>query len=270
LDVVSFEQRALVALRRVFAGYLGAIDANWHAGDADALHDLRVAIRRTRALLANAKGVIDEPTRTRFADGFGTLARATTAARDLDVLVADWPQIAALVPDSDAGDVAGIHEALCRRQAAARAEVAATLASDASAALITEWRVWLTASPDFAARHAEQRITKVVRRRAHKSRRRLTRLARLDTPDARHAWRKEAKRLRYLAEAFPQSFRRKLAPALAKAQDAVGRERDRYVQAGIIEALGGSALADALRRQPAASDPRRKVARSLKRWIRAA
>jgi CHAD domain-containing protein len=268
--MVSPDARALVAMRRVFAGHLAAIDANWQADDADTLHDLRVALRRTRALLGDAKGVIPEPERTRFADGFRQLARATTPARDLDVLVADWPQLLALVPGADSGDFAPLHDALCARRDAARAAVGSALASDATRALMDDWRAWLAAEPDFAAPRAKQRIRKVIRRRAGKSHQRLTRLARLDTPEARHAWRKRAKRLRYLAEAFPKSFRPKLVRALTDAQDALGRERDRFVQAGVLGELGATALADALRRQPSAPDRRAKVARLLKRWIRAA
>jgi len=249
--------KSLEAYRRAFAPYLDAIDANWAARDADGLHDLRVALRRTRSLLKNAKGVVTEPERARFADGFQDLARATTTARDLDVLLEDWPQLAT-------------HDAICARRDAAHAHVASTLAADTTRDLMAAWRTWLATPPDFCAPRSRQRIAKVVRRRARKSRKRLERLAAVDTAEARHAWRKEAKRLRYLAEAFPKSFRPKLVRKLVEAQDALGRERDRMVQAAILEEIGETALADGLRRQPATPDPRRKLSRSLKRWIRAA
>jgi CHAD domain-containing protein len=282
LIVVFSDDRALVQVRLAFAGYLETIDANLHAANAEALHDLRVAIRRTRALLANAKGVVRERDRVRFALGFGGLGRATTLARDLDVAIADWPRTCALVDEATAADLGPIYDALCQRRDAARAAVTATLESSATRQLVDDWHAWLAAPPDFRAGRARKSAKKTNRRRAHKVRRRLLHLAASNTPEARHAWRKGAKRLRYLAEGFPAVARPKLVRRLTQAQDELGRGRDRLMQAGIVEAIASepevpehtkhaaAVLADALRRAAAVRDKRREVSRSLKRWIRAA
>ena len=59
--------------------------------DAEFLHELRVAVRRTRSVLGEAKGVLPEDVRTRFGAELKSLARASPPiARDLDVYVLGW------------------------------------------------------------------------------------------------------------------------------------------------------------------------------------
>lgn len=256
------KSRALLQYRAAFARYLEAIDENWRAtidgSDAEALHDLRVGVRRTRSLLADANGVVARPGRERFRALFRELAKATTSARDLDVAVADWPHIAPLIEDPmDALEV--VHVELCRRQRDEHAALAATLQSADVQTGLDEWRSWLAAPPSFDAKRSRDPIKQVVKRRRQKSRKQLARLAKVDTAEGRHEWRKAAKRLRYLVEAFAHKRDRKLVARLIEAQDALGRQRDRLVQARIIESFdtdAARALAHALRELRPPPDPR--------------
>ncbi|MDH3639901.1 MAG: CHAD domain-containing protein, partial [Gammaproteobacteria bacterium] len=65
-------------MRRNQAGTMAATDPEF-------LHDFRVAIRRTRSLLAQAKGVFEAQALAPFRAEFGWLAEQTGEKRDLDV-----------------------------------------------------------------------------------------------------------------------------------------------------------------------------------------
>src|SRR5690606_9334607 len=82
--------------RAVLADLAGAITTNWQGTldqtDTEFLHDLRIALRRTRTVLGEARGVIPPAARDPARDGFAWLARLTGPARDLDVYVMEWPR----------------------------------------------------------------------------------------------------------------------------------------------------------------------------------
>ena len=86
---------AIDGFRRVLANLRDAIVVNWDgtvaATDPEFLHDLRVAVRRTRAVLSNAKRVLPNDVRDRARDEFGWFGQLTGPARDLDVYQIEWP-----------------------------------------------------------------------------------------------------------------------------------------------------------------------------------
>ena len=58
--------------------------------DEEFLHELRVAVRRTRSVLAESKGVLPDDVRDAQREAFGELGQQTGPARDLDVYVVGW------------------------------------------------------------------------------------------------------------------------------------------------------------------------------------
>ncbi|MEA2138430.1 MAG: hypothetical protein QOG56_1580, partial [Solirubrobacteraceae bacterium] len=80
--------------------------------DSEFLHDLRVAVRRSRALQRELRGVFaPEPLRA-FRDGFKELQRVTGATRDLDVQLLEFGALAEGLPAEVAGDVAPLRRLL--------------------------------------------------------------------------------------------------------------------------------------------------------------
>ncbi|HVT78823.1 MAG TPA: CHAD domain-containing protein [Acidimicrobiales bacterium] len=276
-------QPAVDAFRCAWTTYLDDIERHWSGAitghDAEELHDLRIALRRTRALLRYGKGVVRDEDRRRFDRQFRRLTAVTTVARDLDVAV----EVVTAAAAADA-DLVPVLEDVQRRQAAAHGRVADTLRAADSAALIASWRAWLEEAP-APTRDSTVAIRPLVRRRLRRARRRLERGAPARRPDARHEWRKEAKNLRYLVEAFAYLFDRRavtrLRRDLVRAQDDLGRSRDAMIQVALIGSItdaaalpeASRAAAQALARRidadgRAGRDPRRHVARRLKTRVR--
>ncbi len=85
---------AIDGIRAVLANLAVAIVANWQGtidqSDPEFLHDLRIAVRRTRTVIAESKGVLPATVRDQARDGFAWLGGLTGPARDLDVYLIEW------------------------------------------------------------------------------------------------------------------------------------------------------------------------------------
>lgn len=231
---------ALDGYREVFRALLAVVDAN-RAGaaaavDPEFLHDLRVAVRRTRSVLRHARRVIPDEIRDRARDGFGRLGTLTGDARDLDVQVLDWSALSALEPVL--AHVADLREA-------AHDEVRAGLADPATDELLDWWRDWL-ATPltvdQVDGRDAGRRLARVVAGHLERAQGRLLRDARaiddLSPADHLHQLRKDAKALRYLFECFapilPERPRKRFVRRLKSFQDLLGTHQDAEVHAHLL------------------------------------
>ena len=244
------KQRAAKAYRRALKRLATDIDEALHAAvagtDPEGLHKLRVAVRRTRVVLANAKHIIGEPDRQRFRAGFGQLAAATSELRDLDVAVSSWTRLADTLDPSDAEAVVPLLAALAHRRRRAHETLVCELRSPAFRALLDDWHRHLAGPVDLKPRLARARLQRVVSRRRRRAVRRLRRsTATATSPEGRHRARKDAKRLRYLIEAFAGAFkkrwRRREVKRLTKLQDKFGRDRDTLVQLQLLDDLAAEA-----------------------------
>ena len=138
---------ALAGYRRVLANLADTIEANRPGTvediDEEFLHDLRVAVRRTRSVLAQGKKVLPDDIRDQYREAFGELGQQTGPARDLDVYVAGWDAyIAPLGLRGDPG-LDKVKGEIEHRRRAAHAELAEVLQSDGCRSLIDGWRSWL-------------------------------------------------------------------------------------------------------------------------------
>ena len=230
---------ALTAFRRVLANLAATIDHNLQGTiddiDVEFLHELRVAVRRTRSVLAEGKGVLAAEARDRFRQDFGWLGQVTGPARDLDVYVLGWEGYVAPLTLHDPTSLDRVLIELQARRQAAHAELADVLRSDACRDLLESWRRWLV-DPDVAASD-DLHIGPVIAKRITKAQHKLITDGRAITPasppERLHDLRKDAKKLRYLLECFGSLFHTKARKAfvgqLKALQDNLGEHQDAEV-----------------------------------------
>ncbi|MDE2302957.1 MAG: polyphosphate kinase 2 [Sphingomonadales bacterium] len=214
------------------------------AGDNDALHQSRVAIRRLRAALSLFAGGIDGAGAEQYRQAFAELAAAMGEAREMHVLLAALQAAGEGAPDED-GDDAGLVAEITARRAAGLQAAARALAAAGFQRLLFEFAVWVESvepAPELSRalpRFAETVLDEHARRVAHAGRH-LTTLS-----DHRlHRLRIRVKRLRYAVEFFTALAREHgrsesaemFATRLARLQDRLGALHD------LAERQAGAAL----------------------------
>ena len=245
---------ATVILRRL----LDTIDANLPGTladtDSEFLHDLRVAVRRTRALQRELRGVFaPEPLRA-FRDGFKELQRITGPTRDLDVQLLEFGDLAAGLPEEVAGDVAPLRSLLEDHLVVARRAMARTLRSSRTRALLDNWREYVDLLVDSAEDErpdAARPVADVAGERIAKVYRQMVKLGSAiddgSPAEDLHDLRKKGKELRYLLEFFsslyPGDVVKPMVATLKGLQDVLGRFQDREVQAELLRSLGDEVAA---------------------------
>jgi CHAD domain-containing protein len=248
------DEAAVVILRRL----LEVIELNTPGTLADAdsefLHDLRVAVRRTRALQRELRGVFaPEPLRV-FRDGFKELQAITGPTRDLDVQLLEFGELAAGLPAEVAGDVAPLRRLLEDHLVVERRTMVRALRSARVRALLDNWRAYvdlLVASASDERPDAARPVGEVAGERISKVYRQMVKMGSAiddDSPhEALHDLRKKGKELRYLLEFFsslyPSAIVKPMVSALKGLQDVLGRFQDREVQAALLRSLGDEVAA---------------------------
>jgi CHAD domain-containing protein len=218
--------------------------------DTEFLHDLRVAVRRARALLAELRGVLPVDARDEVRDELRWMQMITGPVRDLDVQLLEWPDLEAVLPPGRVADVALVPELLRERRAQARRRLRRDLRSCRFDEALAGWRGLATApaaAPGDSDRpRAALPIEVVAADRIARVHRRMLREGRRigdDTPaEALHDLRKRGKELRYLLEMFGGLFAGEVVKpsvsALKALQDVLGRFQDREVQASRLQGVG--------------------------------
>lgn len=210
--------------------------------DADALHQMRVAIRRLRSAFSLFGDLVDDPLGARIRQELKEVTEPLGRARNLDVFLATiLPAERERHPD-EVG-LLGLERQLEDERLSAYRDVDALLGSDEWRMLLLDLVGWINAGPwlrdegrgrtalreeparVFAARELDRRRRQVKKRGRH-----------LDDlePEERHRVRIAAKKLRYGAEFFaalyPEKKSRKRHAAFGKAlselQDELGALND--------------------------------------------
>lgn len=267
------EQTAAEAVAAVLARQLDAIRANLEGTltdrDPECLHDLRVAVRRSRSVLRQFKEVFPPAELERYREELRWLQRLTGEARDLDVWVLTFEDMRALVPSSMRADLDPLLAALRRRRLEARARMLDGLRSARLQSLLSGWEALLdrlarptapgapSIGPLAGARIgapagarigalAGARIGPLAGARIRKVHRRMVRMGRrieaCSPPADYHELRKTGKELRYLLELFgtelyPAEVVKPMVKALRALQDVLGRHQDREVQIALLRSL---------------------------------
>ncbi|MFK4059502.1 CHAD domain-containing protein [Brevundimonas sp. NPDC046655] len=228
---LSPDATTVEAFRRIAMACLGQVSANAEllriVRRPEAVHQMRVGLRRLRAAVGVFKPLLAEAERERIETELKWLAHEADAARDLDVFIQDVFHPTALAAPSPGLAALGRHLLTARGQAYDR--VLTAIASPRYALLMLETTAWIetAALPDepvapFAA-EALSRLHRQVEKRARD-------LTDLD-PEARHHLRIRAKRLRYAAEFFCDLFsarrrRARYLKSLERLQDRLGELND--------------------------------------------
>jgi CHAD domain-containing protein len=262
IDLAGFAATATVPLdpeipaidgfRLVLANLAIAISANWQGSidqtDPEFLHDLRIAVRRTRTILNEAKAVLPDAVLDTTRDGFAWLADLTGTPRDLDVYVLEWSRYVGPLGAETAPSLEPVRDVLERRRADGHHALERALRSERATGLMTTWRMWL-AEPlggDHLGPAANRPLGGLVAKRIARAHRTLIERGRLIGPDTPaeqvHDLRKDAKKLRYLLECFgsllPSGPRKRYVKRLKALQDNLGVHQDAEVHVSMLEAIG--------------------------------
>ncbi len=246
-------ERSDVVVARVLLRLLEIQDANLPGALADSdvefLHDYRVAIRRTRSVLREMRGVFTPEELERVRTSFKWLQDQTSTTRDLDVYLEDLDQLRALAPDPMQADLTPLEPLLRERHRSARSSMEAALTSERAQRLREEWADVLGVlvleseadRPDAALPIGTLAATRI--RKVHRKMVRMgTAITPASPPEDYHELRKKGKELRYLLELFgsPLFDPEVVSPmirALKGMQDVLGLHQDREVQIAMLREL---------------------------------
>ncbi|KAA6182988.1 CHAD domain-containing protein [Thiohalocapsa marina] len=237
-------QRADAATRFILLGLLDTIETNIDGTrrnlDSEFLHDLRVAVRRTRSALGQIKGVFHDAAVAHFKAEFAWVQQVTGPVRDLDVYLLDFPNLRACLPEGLRADLDALRDWLSAHYDDEQQRLVQALASPRFTTLLHDWRVFLEgplqqAAPDGAALPikalADQRIWRMFKRVRGEGRA----IDAQSPAEELHELRKSCKKLRYLMEFFqslyPDKSMRRLIKQTKVLLDNLGRFQDLAVQA---------------------------------------
>jgi CHAD domain-containing protein len=245
------------ALRRICGQQLRAIEQ--HRGgaragcDPEELHDLRVAVRRTRSALGEFRKLFPVPQIAHFRGEFRWLGEVTGPVRDLDVYLAKLPDYRKLLPAAEAAALEPFRAFLQRHRRTEQRRLVRRLDSVRCSRLLADWQAFLESGGDAswpapAARPAGE----TARRHIWKLYRRFLRQGsaiRAGSPDHDlHRLRITGKKLRYLVEFFrtlyPPAEIDLLVKAMKGIQDFLGDFQDLTVQQARLGELSEQMLAE--------------------------
>jgi CHAD domain-containing protein len=233
--------------------------------DSEFLHDLRVAVRRSRSALKHAEDVLPDELLHCFRPELAWLQEITGPTRDLDVQLLGLPAEAAALAPGARAELEPFAALLADRQREAQEAMADALRSERARALLHDWRETLEALretaddptsgdagewgtwPEGASRSIATVAVQAIARRD----RRVLKLGKAIThhtaPEALHDLRKQGKELRYLLELFGSLFPAKaLGPVikdLKQLQDNLGEFQDTEVQRHALRGFGDELVA---------------------------
>jgi inorganic triphosphatase YgiF len=223
----GFQAIAWDCLAQLLGNYRTVIET----GDANAVHQSRVAIRRLRASFSLFGKAIADDESPIFRAEWKAAASGLGPARDLHVLV-ERVEAAAAETGSDAGRLL---DRLRAERAAAVAAAQAMLAGETFQQLLLRFAEWLEREPWRARADGKRhRLIHFAEHTLSRRRRKLAKARPLDALDdeALHELRIRGKKLRYAAEFFATLFpgvadaRHAFGKSLAKLQDCLGSVHD--------------------------------------------
>ncbi|HEX3976213.1 MAG TPA: CHAD domain-containing protein, partial [Solirubrobacteraceae bacterium] len=140
---LAYDQRADVAASAVLRRLLGVIGENTEGAisgqDPEHLHQLRIAVRRSRTVQRQLKAVFPPTELPGFRSEFRWLQQATGPARDLDVYLEDLDSLRDMLPVTMRGDLDPLVPVLAHSRLVARADMTRALRSLRAANLFEDW-----------------------------------------------------------------------------------------------------------------------------------
>ena len=222
--------------------------------DTEFLHDLRVAVRRTRSLVKLGRAALPAHIREVWEPQFKWLGDLTTPVRDLDVYQLGLPEMAGWLVAASAADLEPFQTHLAGRRAAERRVLVRALRGARLRRLLDGWAGELSALADSAraadgAAWSAGALTVASVARAH---RRVvhggTSISDSSPPQDLHVLRKRCKELRYALEMVaPVLDDTQVGTAikdLKGLQDVLGRFQDSEVQRTALRGFAQEMVAD--------------------------
>jgi CHAD domain-containing protein len=246
------EMPAVEGFGLVLANLAETIEVNWNGNvertDPEFLHDLRVAVRRTRTVLGESRNVLPAEVVATGRERFGRLGALTAPARDLDVLLIEWDRYAEPLGGTAARALRPVRELLERRQDEAHARLERAMRSRDTMRWHAAWRHSMSAGLVGVGPHADRALGRVVAKRIDRAQHRLVAHGRAIGPDSPaaqlHDLRKDAKKLRYLLECFgsllPERRRARFVERLKLLQENLGEHQDAEVHEATIREIAST------------------------------
>ncbi|HUK22158.1 MAG TPA: CHAD domain-containing protein [Gemmatimonadales bacterium] len=239
-----FNTGARVAAARIALARLDQADAAADrladAIDPEALHDFRVAVRRLRSTLRNFRGELDDEIPKKLRTRLREVTRATTPARDDEVL-SDWVKdLARTIPAGRRGGITWFRRRLGRRRKGAYAEIREKILPRFRK---LDRRIRKSLTPLVEEQDAEIAqptygivLATIISEHTTALRDELSTYNSPADDPAGHRARIVIKRLRYLLEPLEESdpAAAALIPRLKELQDALGAVHDLQILAGEI------------------------------------
>ncbi len=249
--------RADIAVKRLLGFFLSVIEAHREAViadvDSDCLHDLRVAARRSRSLLRQARHVLPARRTEQARTFFTRLGQATNRQRDLDVMLLNFDLYRARLPVPARGRLDILYAWIVEQRRLALEDSTAFLRSADCARFMVDWRAYLATPPPRRSVlvRAAWSVERLAAARIWKAYKRvLAEGAAIDEsspPQALHELRKRCKTLRYLIECFaslyPAGKIERALKILKRLQDILGEYQD--LHAHVLLLCEARALMDA-------------------------
>jgi triphosphatase len=239
------------ALRRIASACLDHLLRNEDAalaGDAEGIHQMRVAVRRLRAALSAFAPLLPRDQRRWASKELRWLADALGEARNLDVFSsALLPPARAALPIASEFDRLAL--AAERRRRAAHAEVVEAISSTRFTEALLALLRWLDggdwhAAGDVASREPIEALAPMLLDRCRAQAERRAKDFAKQSPEKRHRLRIALKKLRYAAELlgglYDVSETRQFVQHLKRLQDDLGDANDVSVARDIVESLAPS------------------------------
>jgi CHAD domain-containing protein len=255
IDVqLTADMPAALAVAAVLTRLLDTMQANVPGTirdiDTEFLHDLRIAVRRSRSVLKMAGSVLPGSMVARYRPEFKWLGDLTTPTRDLDVYLLGYKHMAAGLVAGTEPELRPFHEYLKTQRASSQRQLARGLRSARFTHLSSRWRHDLeqvTASP--GRRPATGKFASARIARAHRRVLRSGGVIDAATPaEALHELRKLCKELRYLLEVFASlhdaAAQWRAVNELKALQDCLGEFQDTEVQQAELRAFARQMMAD--------------------------
>jgi CHAD domain-containing protein len=205
--------------------------------DPESLHDMRVGVRRLRALLRAGRELV--ATDTAELDGrLKQLGQVLGEVRDLDVLLARLETEAAALGGEDSRRAEPLLASLRTDRSCCRARLLAALRSDEYLVLLDDTARTLD---ELEPSGSAVTLDELADEASAKLRRAVRKLPERPTDEQLHAVRKKGKRARYAAELAGQ---KKLVKKAKKLQDVLGEHQDAVVAAERLRELAAGAASE--------------------------
>lgn len=213
--------------------------------DSEFLHDLRVSVRRTRALLSQIPEAFPIKVLNQFEPGFAWVGKITGPLRDLDVYLLKFDDYQQALPVTEGENLIPLKSFLVRHQKIEQKKLARRLQSGRYQQLKSAWRKFLEKKdmkkpPSAVALQTVKRTADEYVWQAYKKLLKRGQVISSECPDTKlHRLRISGKKVRYLLEFFqtlyPSARIQPLMKQLKKLQDVLGDFQDLSVQAHALQ-----------------------------------